>query len=101
MPVKTPQHAMTDEDSNAAPAAVPSGLMETYVAAGRYGFLERKGTLLRYAFWNPTGPPRGTVVLMPGRGEFLEKYATEAVGDLLHRGYAVTSMDWRGQGLSD
>jgi lysophospholipase len=57
--------------------------------------------LLRYALWNATGPARGTVVLLTGRGEFIEKYATEVAGELLQRGFAVAALDWRGQGLSD
>ena len=38
---------------------------------------------------------------MTGRGEFIEKYATEVVGELLARGLSVFALDWRGQGLSD
>lgn len=92
---------MIDHDPTAAPAAVPTHLASTYVAADRYGFLERAGARLRYACWNVPGSPRGTVVLLTGRGEFIEKYATEIVGELLGRGYAVMAVDWRGQGLSD
>jgi lysophospholipase len=43
---------------------------------------------------------RGTVVLLNGRTEYLEKYA-ETAGELNRRGWAVYSFDWRGQGLSD
>jgi lysophospholipase len=100
MSVKTPQAVVMAGEPEAAPAAVPSGLMETYVAANCYGVLERAGGLLRYAHWSGAGVPRGTVVVMPGRAEFIEKYATEVAGELLARGYAVMSMDWRGQGLS-
>jgi lysophospholipase len=85
----------------AAPAAIPRDLEGTYVAANRYGFLERAGGLVRYAEWNVPGTVRGTVVVLPGRGEFIEKYATEIVGELLGRGFSVMAMDWRGQGLSD
>src|SRR5262245_3852458 len=85
----------------AAPTAIPPDLAGTYVAANRYGFLERAGGLVRYAEWNVPGTVRGTVVVLPGRGEFIEKYATEIVGELLGRGYSVMAMDWRGQGLSD
>jgi lysophospholipase len=92
---------MTDQDQTAAPAAVPPAVAATYVAADRYGFLERAGARLRYACWNVPGTARGTVVLLPGRGEFIDKYAAEVVGELLGRGYAVIAMDWRGQGLSD
>jgi lysophospholipase len=90
-----------EPDPSAAPAAVPAELKATYVAATRYGFLERGGARLRYACWDAPAPPRGTVVLLPGHSEFIEKYATEVVGELLARGYGVMSMDWRGQGLSD
>lgn len=57
------------------------------------------GTRIRYAFWQPEGPPRGAVVLLHGRTEFLEKYF-ETIDELLARGFAVWSKDWRGQGLS-
>ena len=57
--------------------------------------------LLRYACWNAPGTARGTVVLLTGRGEFIEKYATEVTGELLQRGFSVAALDWRGQGLSD
>jgi lysophospholipase len=92
---------MIDLDPTAAPAGVPAELAETYVPADRYGFLRAVGARLRYACWNVPGTPRGSVVLLTGRGEFIEKYATELVGELLGRGYCVFAMDWRGQGLSD
>jgi len=40
------------------------------------------------------------LVLLNGRAEFMEKYG-ETVDELTARGFAVYSMDWRGQGLSD
>lgn len=48
----------------------------------------------------PEGRPRGTVVILTGRAEFLEKYR-ETVVELADAGYAVASFDWRGQGGSD
>lgn len=45
------------------------------------------------------GGGRGTVLLLNGRTEFVEKYA-ETVAALQHRGFAVWAFDWRGQGLS-
>lgn len=92
---------MTDQDPAAVPAAVPPSLSATYRAADRYGFLERAGARLRYAWWNALSASRGTVVVLTGRGEFIEKYATEVVAELLERGFAVAALDWRGQGLSD
>ena len=46
------------------------------------------------------GPARGSVILFNGRTEFVEKYF-EVVGELQRRGFAVFTMDYRGQGLSD
>jgi len=42
---------------------------------------------------------QGTVVLLSGRTEFMEKYE-EVISELNHRGFDVFSFDWRGQGLS-
>ncbi len=58
------------------------------------------GVNLRGAFWRPEGAARGTVCLFQGRAEFVEKYG-EVVEDLLKRGFAVATFDWRGQGGSD
>ncbi len=59
------------------------------------------GVKLRTAVWQSIGDaPRGTVLLLSGRTEFVEKYY-ECVADLRLRGYSVATMDWRGQGLSD
>lgn len=58
-----------------------------------------RGMLLRTAFWPATGPCRGTVVLLQGRCDFIEKYF-ETVRELRRRGFAVATFDWRGQGGS-
>ena len=57
-------------------------------------------TKVRMARFSRSSSTRGTVVLLNGRTEYIEKYF-EAVDDLLSRGFAVASLDWRGQGLSD
>lgn len=69
---------------------------------GVSGFLETKDRIkLRYAHWPALGAPhRGTVTLLQGRAEFIEKYF-EVVSDLRARGFAVVAFDWRGQGGSD
>ena len=73
---------------------VPSG-----ATAGT--FKSSSGRRLRFARWEPTRPPkRGTVCVFPGRGEFIEKYF-EVVADLRRRGFAVATLDWRGQGGSE
>ena len=58
------------------------------------------GVGLRFARWNPPPGRKGTVVLLQGRAEYIEKYF-ETVRDLQGRGFAVATFDWRGQGLSD
>lgn len=58
------------------------------------------GALLRFARWPaPAARRMGTVCLFQGRVEFIEKYF-EVVRDLNARGFAVATLDWRGQGLS-
>jgi lysophospholipase len=47
----------------------------------------------------PDGRARGLVLLLPGRTEFLEKYAGVAAA-FATRGFAVAGLDWRGQGGS-
>ena len=58
------------------------------------------GVAIRYARWQPPAGRRGTVCIFQGRGEWIEKYF-ETVRDLRARGFAVATLDWRGQGLSE
>jgi lysophospholipase len=59
------------------------------------------GVQLRYARWRPTGRnTQGTVCLFQGRAETIEKYF-ETISDLRRRGFAVATLDWRGQGGSE
>ena len=68
------------------------------------GFLETTdGVRVRAARYMPETPRtdwRGGFFVLPGRGEFIEKYE-EVCGDLAERGFASVVIDWRGQGLSD
>lgn len=60
----------------------------------------RDGARLRFASWRPTVKPvRGTVVVIQGRAEFIERYS-ETIAELRRRGFHVLSFDWRGQGGS-
>ena len=59
----------------------------------------RGGRHLRYALAAPEGYARGTILLLQGRNETIEKYF-ETVADLNARGFAVATFDWRGQGGS-
>lgn len=56
------------------------------------------GVRLRAAVW--AGGAKGTVILLPGRTEYVEKYGRVA-GDLRARGWSTVALDWRGQGLAD
>jgi lysophospholipase len=58
------------------------------------------GVSLRFARWLPPAGRRGTVCILTGRTEWIEKYF-ETVRDLRSRGFAVAILDWRGQGLSE
>jgi len=65
------------------------------------GYIKTKsGIRLRWGEWKTRVPHRkGTVVVLSGRREYLEKY-DESAHDLTSRGYDVFGFDWRGQGLS-
>jgi lysophospholipase len=67
----------------------------------RVGYLETVDKVrLRYAIWpKSAGPHRGTICLVQGRTEYIEKYF-ETIADFQARGFAVATFDWRGQGGS-
>jgi len=55
---------------------------------------------LRYGIWySPKEKQKGSILLLNGRREFMEKYS-ETIEELNHEGFNVYSFDWRGQGLS-
>jgi len=88
--------------TSARPVAVPTAVRATHVAADRYGFVTAAdGATLRFGVWHAaTATARGSIVLLTGRGEFIDKYASEVIGQYQARGFAVYALDWRGQGLS-
>ncbi len=56
---------------------------------------------IRYAVFRSKAPViRGTIVLLQGRNESIEKYF-ETIGDLMAAGFWVATFDWRGQGGSE
>jgi lysophospholipase len=57
------------------------------------------GLRIRVGHWHPADA-KGTVLILPGRTEFIEKYGRTATA-LADRGYASLAIDWRGQGLAD
>lgn len=55
---------------------------------------------LRYGIWySSQKEQKGSILLLNGRTEFMEKYS-ESIQELNHEGFNVYSFDWRGQGLS-
>jgi lysophospholipase len=54
---------------------------------------------LRAAHWRCGAACAGTIAILPGRAEFIEKYF-EVIGELLSRNFDVAILDWRGQGRS-
>lgn len=58
------------------------------------------GAQIRTAHWKANGHDRkGTVTILQGRTEFIEKYY-EVIRELRRNGYDVVAFDWRGQGGS-
>lgn len=55
---------------------------------------------IRTGSWKSTSIVKGTIILMIGRGSYLEKNL-DFIQDLTALGYNVESFDWRGHGGSD
>ncbi len=83
---------MTDAPLYAGVADGPDGGRAVWLTAA-------DSVRIRAAVWNSDGA-KGTVLLLPGRTEYIEKYGRAAI-DLAQRGYATLTLDWRGQGLAD
>lgn len=81
---------LIETEDNPIPAGATSGFVTT-----------PDKIKVRYAHWPALGGQRkGTVTLLQGRAEFIEKYF-EVISDLRKRGFCVVAFDWRGQGGSD
>ena len=78
--------------------SIPANPVPDHVVTG--AIKTPDGVSLRFARWDPPPGRKGTVVVLQGRAEYIEKYF-ETVRDLRARGFAVATFDWRGQGMSD
>ena len=81
------------------PAPYFADLADGPADAAAYWLTTSDGVRIRVGSWNH-GSGTGTVLLFPGRSEYVEKYGRAAT-DLAARGFATVTVDWRGQGLAD
>jgi lysophospholipase len=73
--------------------AIPAGAIES-------SWSTADGHAVRRIDWPaPTGHARGSILFLPGRGDFYEKYL-DTLDHWHARGWRVTAADWRGQGAS-
>jgi len=84
---------MTSDTEHIDDLLAPKGAVVTRIGT-------KDGLELRVARWTSGGAEKGTVAILQGRAEFIEKYG-EVVAELLARGFDVVALDWRGQGHSD
>jgi lysophospholipase len=82
--------SLFETPDNPLPGAAVSGMVDL-----------PDGKRIRYARFAATGRPlQGTVVIVPGRNDYIEKYF-ETIADLSTRGFSAVIFDLRGQGGSD
>lgn len=84
---------MTTAPFRADLADGPSGARAFWIRA-------EDGLRLRIAHYPGPELSSGTVLLFPGRTEYVEKYGHVA-RDFADRGFHTLTIDWRGQGLAD
>lgn len=73
-------------------------------SAEAYWLTTFDGLRIRVGVWpsvvSNSGAAKGTVFMLPGRTECIEKYGRSAK-DFAAEGYASLAIDWRGQGIAD
>lgn len=79
------------------PAPLHADLAEGPDGGRAFWLTARDGVRIRAAHW--PGGTKGTVLMFPGRTEYVEKYG-RAAADMAARGYQTLAIDWRGQGLA-
>ncbi len=103
-PVTGPDVALpaSSVDGLAAEAPLYHDVADDPADGTAHWLITADGLRLRIAHWPgaPDAAPAGTVLLFPGRTEYVEKYGPLARA-LRAEGLGTLSIDWRGQGLSD
>jgi lysophospholipase len=78
---------------------IPSNPMPEKATGGYFAGFD--GKKLRYGRFPAVARPlKGTVIVLPGRNECIEKYF-ETAKNLSERGFTTAILDWRGQGGSE
>ncbi len=80
------------------PAPYYSSIVNTPLPAKAFWTRTSDNVRLRVAYWTVNG--QGTVLLFPGRTEYIEKYG-DIANELADHGFGMATIDWRGHGLSD
>lgn len=87
----------------AGPAPGPAPLIDGAdgpAGAAAHWLVAADGARLRVLRWPVPPGGRGTVLILPGRTEWAEKYGVTAAA-LAGHGWGALAVDWRGQGLAD
>jgi len=90
--------AMTDTEDRPRLVEIPGNPAPEGLVVGTLKTSD--GRRLRHAVSNLPNRSRGTVLILQGRNESIEKYF-ETISDLNRRGFSVATFDWRGQGGSE
>lgn len=80
------------------PAPFHADVAEGPDGGAAYWLTTSDGVRIRVGVWG--GGDKGTILLFPGRTEYIEKYGRAAKG-FAARGFSTVAIDWRGQGLAD
>ena len=85
---------------NVSDAPFATDVSEGITDVSAYWVKTKDGKRVRVVCWAASKAKHGTVFLLPGRTENVEKYGRTAAR-FVEEGLAVVALDWRGQGLSD
>lgn len=80
-------------------AEIAADVMDQTSRPSAYWVEAEDGIRLRLGIWE-AAKAKGTILLFPGRTEYIEKLCSTAVA-FGKQGYSTLIVDWRGQGLSD